>query len=311
MAIIVIHTNPDFDCITGAWLLRRFVPGFEEAIIEFVNTGNPDQVILSRADAVIDTGKIYDPSDFRFDHHQLPGQASSDTCAAAQVFNYLVGKGGDLAYLQPLIDMIFCGDTGRKDSGADWSRLTGIHALLSGLKAICKERLATEHSFQTWTFDEHIFADGCKILDALETHLRHRYQAKLELDSKVVYKSSDNLLWAIRHGSAGSTFAAFEEGARLVVWEGEPLEVKGGISYPIGVNRAPEWNWPHCGELIDGLISALDPELSGEIIQELSSWFKHPAGFFAGRGTAKAPVFKPVEIDLERMTRHLDIQWQR
>jgi hypothetical protein len=302
MAIIVIHTNPDFDCITGAWLLTRFVPGFEEASIEFVNTGNPDQALLSRADAVIDTGKIYDPSDFRFDHHQLPGQASNDTCAAKMTFDFMaLGLGPDHpAYLQPLIDIVFCGDTGRKESGADWSRDVGLHALLSGYKLWFGEQVKPVP-------DENILAWAFGILDILNARLKSQAKIKAELSGKVVHKSLDGLVWAIKHGSTGSSFAAFEEGARLVVFEGEPLEVEGGTTYPLGVMRSGEWQEPHVGELVE---RAIAHSMRG-VEAELSTWFKHPAGFFAGRGTAKAPVFKPVEVDLGFIARLIDGVWKR
>ena len=39
MKIIVAHNAPDLDAVTSIWLLKRFLPGWEEAKLEFVPAG--------------------------------------------------------------------------------------------------------------------------------------------------------------------------------------------------------------------------------------------------------------------------------
>src|SRR3989344_449769 len=39
MKIIVTHSSPDLDAITSAWLIKRFLPGWEDANIQFVPAG--------------------------------------------------------------------------------------------------------------------------------------------------------------------------------------------------------------------------------------------------------------------------------
>lgn len=39
MKIIVTHSSPDIDAITAVWLLKRFLPGWEEAKVKFVPAG--------------------------------------------------------------------------------------------------------------------------------------------------------------------------------------------------------------------------------------------------------------------------------
>lgn len=298
--MIVTHQNPDFDAIASVWLLKRY-DKMDTAPVKYVNTGNPDKEILENALAVVDTGKVFDPANLRFDHHQLPGQAANDTCAAKLVYEHVLKIGIDASHLEPLIDLIFCGDTGR--SGADFSRDLGIHALLSGYKV-----WFAETNNVRFAPDEAIMAWGFGLLDALDTRLKNQARIKAELSSKVVYKSADNLVWGIRFGSSGSSFAAFELGARLVVFEGEPVEVEGGTTYPVGIMRAGEWNEPHTGELSQTLMDASDDQ---DVIEELGRWFRHPAGFFSGRGTPKAPVFEPVTVDLVNLAALFDETWER
>lgn len=296
MSVIVTHTNPDWDAITSVWLLKRY-SNLANAEIHFVNTGNPDLALLVLADAIVDTGKEYDPSRLRFDHHQLPGEASNNTCAARQVWEHL--RGQDTIHLSILIDLILDGDTGRKE--ASWSRDLGIHALLSGYKSSYRQ------AYNSFAPDSDIMAWGFGVLDILDVRLKEQIKIKTELAEKVIYKSKDGLVWAIKYGSAGSSFAAFEEGARLVVFEGEPLEVEGGLTYPIGIMRSGEWNEPHTGNLVKYL---LEKPIDQTIKEELSTWFLHPAGFFSGRGTAKAPVFKQVSIDLAQLALLVNLAWE-
>jgi hypothetical protein len=294
--MIVTHTNPDFDAITGVWLLKRF-GGLEHHSVEFVNTGNPDPEILINAIAVVDTGRIFDPFALRFDHHHLEGQLANDTCAALQVYEYLQSR-VDIEYLESLVNLVFAGDTGRRE--ANTSREIGLHAMLSGYKMWFREQ-----NPDALLADNLILTYGMGLLDTLEVKLRKQAETRIELEEKVVYRSDDNLVWAIKHGSTGSTFAAYEEGARVVVFEGDPFEVEGGITYSIGLMRAGEWQEPHVGKLAE-IVANID-----EYTDEINTWFKHPAGFFAGRGTAKAPVFEPVEIDLAGLASKVDAAWRR
>jgi hypothetical protein len=299
MSYIVTHQNPDMDAIASVWLLQRF-GGLEEVEVKFVNTGSPDLAILAEATAVADTGKEIDPNRLRFDHHQLAGQAANDTCAAMQIFEFLISQNPTIEYLRPLVNLIFAGDTGRPE--ANQSRELGIHALLSGHKDFFAER-------KQRAGDNDILDFGLMLLDTLALRQRNQATAQAKLAERVVYKSSDGLIWAIKHGSAGSSFAAFDQGARIVVFEGEPIEVEGGITYPIGLMRAGEWQEPDCGELVEVILA--DTPTGTAMASELVRWFRHPAGFFSGRGTAKAPVFEPVTIDSADLARRIDFYWER
>ena len=39
MRFIVTHTSPDMDAITSVWLIRKFLPGWEDAQLKFVPAG--------------------------------------------------------------------------------------------------------------------------------------------------------------------------------------------------------------------------------------------------------------------------------
>ncbi len=295
MPTITTHINPDFDAITYAWLMQRFAPGFENSTIKFISFSNLDLELLKSADSVGDIGGEYDPTRLRFDHHHLPGNQATSTCAAKMAWEWLLKQGQDVAHLAPLIEEVYQGDLGK-------TPLLGIHAQLMGYKAWHKQN----NDF--FPADEAILTYGYIILDVLNVRLRLQVEAKQELEEKVVYKSEDGLIWAIRHAPTKTSFAAYEQGARIVVFEGEPTEVDGGTTYSVGISRAPEWQEPHCGNLIQQL---LDAPIEQGIKEELRTWFQHPGGFFSGRGTPKGPVFSLVEIDIVILAHLIDAAWKR
>lgn len=282
---IITHTSPDFDAIAFLWLMGRFMTGFENAAIEFMPLNAINEEKLTAADAVGDMGKVYDPEKLRFDHHHLPGVQSIATCAAMQTWEWLLSKGSDLEYLRPLIEEIHKGDMAK-------SPLVGIHSQLFGWKSSGKEA-GIEFS------DEEIYSYGAHILSQIEFWLKRKSESRKELDERVVWRSPDNSVWAISGSSVSVSFAAYEEGARIVVFEGEPIELSNGvISYPVGVSRSPEWDQPHLGKIVNNILAS---DYSSSIKDELSTWFCHNAGFYAGRGGAKAPDNNPLKVEIKEI----------
>jgi hypothetical protein len=302
---IVGHVSPDWDCIGALWLLKRFYAPLADAEIALVNTGNPDRALLDSADAVVDTGRMFYSPRLRFDHHQMPGSVSNSTCAALLVYGSLIidtvsnaEEGQRLSALEPLIDLIYQGDTGKPE--ANQSRLTGIHALLSAQKA---KRLT----------DQELIAYGFSILDDIAASLLARQEARRTLEAHTVYTSEDRLLVALHNAPQGATWAAFEQGAQLVVFYTESPDVP---TYARGIMRASEYTQPHCGELI-GLVldscgsGVYPPNDECRTCNEVKHWYRHEAGFFAGNGTAKAPNPNPMMADIIDIAAAIDSVWQR
>lgn len=308
MSMIVGHISPDWDCLTALWLLRRFDPALENATIKLVNAGNPDAAILAEADAVVDTGRVCNYTTKRYDHHQMDDPNS--TCAALLVYEHLLQMNNTLSYLAPLVYLVFAGDTGKSE--ADESRKTGIHAILSQMK---------HDQYNDETIMQHCFP----ILDAIETQLElslknvllfgydvyiKRYQERQNalieqgIEPYVVYRSKDSRVIALQNAPQQATQIAFEQGASLVVWANYPENA-------IGINRARGID-THLGDLIDGLQDFIRPfKFYQSMHSELSTWYRHAAGFFAGRGTAKAPREDPVVIELAELAQLIDMAWWR
>ena len=296
---LVTHVSPDWDAIGYLWLMRRW-GGAERAEIRFVSTGNPDPEVLAGAYSVGDTGRVFDPAALRFDHHQLPGRESNETCATLMVYEWLAAQNNtpereatrqELEAIHKIIGLIYQGDTGARNAETEASSRIGIHALLA-------TRLKRGES------DEALVAWGCAVLDDLADLAIARKAAARMLQTYTTWRSMDGLVVALKDAPREATGAAFEDGAMFVFFASED---RGSIAR--GVQRGRSENaLPHAGELI-GL--AAEATSHPGITAELRQWFQHPAGFFAGRGTAKAPCHEAMTCDIADIAIEFSRMWVR
>ena len=85
MKTIVTHFSPDIDAITACWLIKRYLPLWNQAKIEFVAAGttlDKEQPDINPEIIHVDTGMG------KFDHHQ----ANNYNSASLLVFDFLVKK---------------------------------------------------------------------------------------------------------------------------------------------------------------------------------------------------------------------------
>ena len=284
---IATHVAPDWDAICSVWLLKRYQPGFADADVVFVNTGSPDPAVLESAAAVVDTGRAWDVTTHRYDHHQFPGAMANERCAAKLVYDTLRGFGYIDGVLEPLINLINAGDTGKKE--ANESRMLGIHALLSNKK----RQGADSYSLLAYGFD---------ILDNLAQSLISQDDALKSLVMHTVYRSEDGLVVALKDAPQGATWAAHDAGVRLVVFADYRRNA-------IGVMRGGEGADVDCGALVGWIVD--DPTAPTDLGSELDTWFRHPAGFVALRGSDKAPRDDAILVSLRDVAAALDAAWRR
>jgi hypothetical protein len=285
---IITHTSPDWDAIGAAWLVQRFL--LPDAQIICADRETIEKCMSDRECAVVDCGGQYAPPLHHFDHHHLPGDAANQTCATQQVFEW-AARTQPIAYLTPIVDLIWAGDTGRALYGADTSREVGLHALLAGRKVL------------GWT-DDALMEWGCQELDLLAARLKRQSEAAAELAEKCVWQSDDGKIVGIEHGEPRHSQAAFATGATLVVFRSD-IPTTDGVTHAIGIQRNQTAEFPHVGELLGA--SEIDFET------EADGWVRLEAGFFAGRGTPKGPRFDPVPDGLtaESVARAVDAAWRR
>ncbi|MEN9407001.1 MAG: hypothetical protein RLZZ455_217 [Candidatus Parcubacteria bacterium] len=192
MKIIVTHASPDWDAIGSVWLLKRYLPGWNDAAIRFVpagqrmegsmlvgdaGVGNPIEEVGSDLVIHVDTG--LGP----LDHHQTSDKSISGT---GLVWNYILSQidEGKIAITetekwQDRKDAIgrivsFIVDTDHfkeifwSDPAADYHEFT-ILGLLDGLK------------LQKPDQDDYYVSFGREILEALLHTFENRIWAEREI----------------------------------------------------------------------------------------------------------------------------------
>lgn len=212
MKKIVTHTNPDLDAVTGVWLIKRFLPGWEKAEIDFCKY----QSTYEGEPVDSDPNVLHvDISEGKLDHHQL----EEITSAAKLCFNYLKQqrKGQSLKELDEkalvqIIEVVTEVDNARD---LNWPEVDAarnnfyLHVLIAGIRGMAGS-------------DEEAMTFGLKGMDAVFHQIKKTIDAQEELKKGIKFESQ----W----GEA----IAIETGNDNVLWEGEK---KG---YCLVVRKDPE-----------------------------------------------------------------------
>lgn len=287
---IVTHTHPDMDAIAACWLLQRY-GGYANANIGFVAkqaTATNDEVMV--AQAVVDVGGVWDDKHLRFDHNHL-GAGSQHTCATLQVYEYLANKGAEVAHLRPLINLIFCADTGKKEHGAVTTYMSGIHAVLNGWK-----RRNDVELMERQERDTAILRKGYELLDCVDEALTTRYEAHEVMESRTTWISDDKVVRVLSEATPTMTHLAHEAGARMVVFASTQSD-GARISYAMGIMRSDDHRHLNMGYLLNDALNRFGGELEEAAVRELRRWYAHPSGFMVGRGTKRNPNHTPSAVD--------------
>lgn len=276
---ICTHQAPDLDATLGTWLFRRYLAPSDDIEWVFVPAGETDPA----AYAVIDTGREYEPRRHRYDHHMPEFALRRSICAASLVYEHALiratpAQHAELVVLRPLVELVTAGDHGR---APDWSYQVGPHAQASAIRA----RLRGD--------DQAMLAALHQLIDDIASSLWTREQVRREAPSKLFPLGERIAL--IRDGSALLTRYALDTngmGYELALFVSDHRD-QSPPTIAVGMQRATE-SALHCGALVDAMQARAAQAGDGEVVAELQRWYRHPSGFFAGRGTAKAPDVTPV-----------------
>ena len=149
MKHIITHTSPDLDAIVSAWIAQDFLFAAEASEVLFVSRKVPVKV-RQIADCLVDIGNAYHPQQYLFDHKPPAFENRNSTCATQLIWEYLLCIGRDVAYLEPLVEVTFQGDTHRNSEALKQSRKDGPHAELSRLKDNHKKASVVYEQMVKW-----------------------------------------------------------------------------------------------------------------------------------------------------------------
>ena len=271
MKTIVAHVSVDLDAISSAWLIRRNMPGWENAQLKFVNAGEtldgktPD----SNPDIIhVDTGLG------QFDHHQKRDMHMS---AAKKVYNHLIKnnliKKHDEEALARMTDLIADIDNFQEvyylQPDADIYDFA-IHQVITGLRPVIEGD-----------------ADRCeimfKVLDATLIVFKNKVRAEKELQEAFTFKSKWGRTLAIESQNEETIKLAQKKGFQMVIRKDPKLgflRIKTIPSEKLDLTPLYE------------VLKTKDPE---------ADWFLHISKNMLLNGSSKNENAKPSKLPLNKV----------
>ena len=234
MKKVVTHINPDLDAICSAWLLKRFLPGWQEAEINFVpaeSTLDNEPVDSNPEVLHVDVGWG------KLDHHHFKGFLS----ASKLTFDYILeARSGeklkplDEQALKLIVEVVNDIDNARELA---WEEIQKpryrfyLHDLFLGLRSLG----ATD--METMEF-------GLKSLDAILNNFKNQLRAQEELKEGLKFKTPWGQALAMETGNEAVIIEGEKAGYCLVVRK-DPK--KGGVRiYALPDSKADlqkTYNW--------------------------------------------------------------------
>jgi hypothetical protein len=290
MRIIVGHTSPDLDVITSVWIIKKFLPGWEEAKVQFVPAGDAigrsaqqgaklkDPVEKIGANLVIQVDTGLGP----LDHHQTQ---SDKVCGTVLTFNYVMKEieGTPQAIsedkkeaLQRIVNFVLEDDhfkeIFRKDSLAEYHEFL-LDGILDGLKLEKPDQ------------DEFYLDFTTQALDAL----LHQFENKIWAEKEIKEKGIE---FDTRFGK-GIAFAVINDSV---------IKLAQKMGYYIVVRKDPRKGYVRIkarpkapGE------KDIDLTLAYEKLSKMdpnATWFLHISKKMLLNGTVKNPKMKPTKLTL-------------
>ena len=290
MRYIVTHTSPDMDAITSVWLIKKFLPGWEKAAVQFVPAGEAigrtAEVGLKLTDPVekmginlviqVDTGLGL------LDHHQTQ---SDKVCAATLTFDYVMKKMEEsvpaigkekLEALQRIVNVVLEDDHFKEIFRSDL--LSDYHEfLLSGVL----DGLRLEKPDQDELYLDFI----SQALDALLHQFENRIWAEKEIKENGVEFDT-----------------RFGKGIGFEVINDSVIKLAQKMGYYMVVRKDPRKGYVR----IKGRPTTLgekniDLTLVYEKLRKMdptATWFLHVSKKMLLNGTVKNPKMKPTKLSL-------------
>jgi hypothetical protein len=267
MKTIVTHIGPDLDGIAAIWMIKTFIPGWEEASLAFVPAGktmgnNPpdnDSEIMH-----VDTGFG------KYDHHQT----NDDICASSLIYQLVKDEHGEDPALVRLVAVVNDVDHFREaffpNPTADyWEFL--LVGVIDGWRLLYSDNPIK------------IVSLGMDCLDA-------------------IYKTFQNKIWAEKELKSGNIFETkWGKGVALETVNDEVVHLGQKSGYSIVIRKDPNKGYLRIKALprddidLSNLyqsLTRLDPE---------ATWFLHASRHMILNGSAKNPDMKPTTLTLEKI----------
>ena len=270
---IVAHKTPDLDAIAATWLLKRFLPNWQDAELAYVPAGK-----TLRNEPVDHDPHVWhvDTGFGRLDHHQ----SDADTCAAKKVYEYLQteishGEIWEDEALARIVEVVNFFDHFKEvllpDPNADYHVFQAV-SIIDGFKVLYPEN------------DQQIAEHGFAILDAIYKVMQEKVWAE-----EII--AADGIPFTSKWGKA----IAFETLNDAV------LKVSQKMGYLVVVRKDPHKKYIR----IKGMPGTeIDFTAAYERLQKMdpeATWYLHSSKKILLNGTTKNPDMRPTKLSLNEI----------
>ena len=299
MKIVVTHSSPDMDAITSVWLIKRFLPDWADAKVEFVPAGQrlKSQEFKSKSqenpieqygdDDVLHVDTGLGP----LDHHQT---SSDKVCGATLTWGYVqthnheqLQKPERKAAISRIVNFTLQDDHFKQvfwtDPDADYHEMT-IISIINGMKLLKPEQ------------DEYLMKFALECLDTLMHNFENRVWAEEEIEK-------NGIEFKTRWGR-GIGFETIND---------DVIKLSQKMGYTIVVRRDPRKGYARIkARPFD---SKEDPKKNANLtlvyeqlkkIDPQATWFLHVSKKMLLNGTPKNPKMKPTTLSLQQIIQVLE-----
>lgn len=287
MKIIVTHSSPDMDAITSVWLIKKFLPGWENSVVEFVpagerlsdkkqETSDKNEVIEKIGqDEVIHVDTGLGP----LDHHQT---ASDGVCGASLTFDYVkehIAKNKIEAVdrmMKVVVDIDHFKEVFRKDPLSDYHEFD-LASILDGLK------------LQFPAQDDYYVEFVSKCLDAVLHEFENRIWAEKEV-------KENSIKFETREG-IGMGFETINDSV---------VKLAQKMGYAIVARKDPRKGYVRIKVRPD---SKIDLTLACERLKKIdpdATWYLHISKKMLLNGSVKNPKMRPTKLGINEIIRVLE-----
>jgi hypothetical protein len=296
MKVIVAHYSPDWDAITSVWLIKKYLSGWQSALVKYVPAGErlpgfakvegDDPIQVRGTDTVIHVDTGLGP----LDHHQTSDRG---VCAASRTWDYvqkeLKNAGDSLSdehreavsrIVRIVVDIDHFGEVFWKEPQADYHEFS-LNGVLEGLKLEKPDQ------------DDAYMGFGIQCLNALRVTFENRIWAEKEIKEKAI------------------TFKTkFGTGVGFDTMNDTVIKLSQKLGYVLVVRKDPRKGYVRIKTLPDhdGYVG-IDLTQAYESFKKIdpdATWYLHVSKKMLLNGSTKSSSMKPTKLSVHDIIKVLE-----
>lgn len=296
MHIIVTHASPDWDAITSVWLIKRFLPGWNEVSVQFVPAGQrlPNAKPTESAIEEVGGDKVIhvDTGMGPLDHHQTQ---SDLVCGASKTWDFIKIENTEFKTpssdrmrvkteaIDRIVKVVVAIDHFKE---LHWDNPTADYHEFSLLGVLEGLKLAKPDQ------DEHYVNFGMESLDALLHNFENRVWAEKEI--------RENGKEFISRWGKGIGFSTINDSV---------IKLSQKIGYAVVVRKDPRKGYVRIKGSSQDSKNPMDLTLVYEKLSKMdpdATWYLHISKRMLLNGTPKNPKMVPTTLSLDDIIKVLE-----